>query len=83
MTVPWCVVFDGTNFSVAMEGDVRGTRIQVRRHRIESKHVTTEDIASDKKDTEDVADHSTGAARVAESLAVLDSKKVQHWNCAV
>ena len=56
--------------------DVRGTRIQVRRHRIESKHVTAEDIATDKKDAEDEADNSTGAARVADSLAALDSKKV-------
>ncbi len=55
----------------------KGTRIQMRRHRIESKHVATEDSGGDKKETDDGEDHSTGAVRVAESLAALDAKKVR------
>ncbi len=60
----------------------KGTRIQMRRHRIESKHVATEDPSGDKKEAEEGEDRSTGALRVAESLAALDAKKVQGGHVA-
>jgi hypothetical protein len=53
--------------------DERSTRIQARRDRVENRHVTHEDTTSAEAEGKEVA---RGAARIAESLASLDARKV-------
>ena len=56
-----------------MEGDGRQFRIQARRDRVENRHVSAEDAATTEAEGKETA---KAAARVAESLASLDAKKV-------
>jgi hypothetical protein len=57
--------------------DDKDARIAARRDRVENRHVALEDAPTSDVESKEVL---KGAARVAESLASLDAKKVQvHW----
>lgn len=56
-----------------MEGDEKVTRIQARRDRVDNRHVAHEVTVASEAEAKEA---SKGAARVAESLASLDAKKV-------